>query len=66
MEVIEGLSEGDRVVTSAQFLIDSEASLQEVIQKMLAQRRAEEAPADGSAPAGDEAAAPGPADHSGH
>ena len=38
VEVLEGLEEGDRVVTSAQFLIDSEASLQAVIQKMIAQR----------------------------
>lgn len=36
--VLEGLEEGDRVVTSAQFLLDSEASLQEAIQKMVAQR----------------------------
>ncbi len=39
VEVREGLATGDRVVTSAQFLIDSEASLQEAIQKMIAQRR---------------------------
>ncbi len=37
VEVVEGLEEGDRVVTSAQFLIDSEARLQEAIQKMIAQ-----------------------------
>jgi Cu(I)/Ag(I) efflux system membrane fusion protein len=39
VEVLEGLEEGDRVITSAQFLIDSEASLQEAIQKMIAQRQ---------------------------
>ncbi len=39
VEVLEGLEEGERVVTSAQFLIDSEANLQEAIQKMIAQRR---------------------------
>ncbi len=39
VQVLEGLHEGDRVVTSAQFLIDSEASLQEAIRKMIAQRR---------------------------
>lgn len=39
VEVLEGLEQGDRVVTSAQFLIDSEANLQEAIQKMIAQRR---------------------------
>ena len=39
VEVLDGLVEGDRVVTSAQFLIDSEASLQEAIQKMIAGNR---------------------------
>ncbi len=39
VEVLEGLEEGDRVITSAQFLIDSESSLQEAIQKMIAQRQ---------------------------
>lgn len=41
VEVREGLEEGERVVTSSQFLIDSEASLQEAIQNMIAQRREE-------------------------
>ncbi len=36
-QVLEGLEEGERVVTSAQFLLDSESSLQEAIQKMVAQ-----------------------------
>jgi RND family efflux transporter MFP subunit len=39
VEVLEGLDEGERVITSAQFLIDSEASLQEAIHKMIAQRQ---------------------------
>lgn len=39
VEVLEGLVEGDRIVTSAQFLIDSEASLQEAVQKMMSSRR---------------------------
>lgn len=34
-EVLEGVEEGEWVVTSSQFLIDSEASLQEAIQKMI-------------------------------
>ncbi len=38
VEVLEGLSEGDRIVTSSQFLIDSESSLQAAVQKMIAQR----------------------------
>ncbi len=35
-EVVEGLSEGEWVVASGQFLIDAESQLQEAIQKMLA------------------------------
>lgn len=34
-EVLEGLAEGDRVVTSAQFLINSESNLQSAIRKMM-------------------------------
>lgn len=34
-EVLSGLSEGDRVVTSGQFMLDSESQLREAIQKML-------------------------------
>ena len=33
-EVISGLNEGDRVVTSGQFMLDSESQLREAIQKM--------------------------------
>jgi len=36
VQVLDGLVEGALVVTSAQFLLDSEANLQEAIQKMLA------------------------------
>jgi RND family efflux transporter MFP subunit len=35
-EVLSGLSEGESIVTSAQFLLDSEAKLQEALQKLLA------------------------------
>ena len=41
VEILEGLEEHDRIVTSSQFLIDSESSLQEAVQKMMAQRSAE-------------------------
>ncbi len=40
-EVLSGLEEGALVVTSGQFLIDSESQLQEAIQKMLARRSAD-------------------------
>ena len=42
VEILEGLNEGDRIVTSSQFLIDSESSLQAAVQKMIAQRSARE------------------------
>ena len=42
VEILEGLNEGERIVTSSQFLIDSESSLQAVVQKMIAQRSAQE------------------------
>lgn len=51
VEVLEGLEEGDRVVTSAQFLIDSEANLQAAIQKMIAQRQ--QSRETGAGPTGD-------------
>jgi Cu(I)/Ag(I) efflux system membrane fusion protein/cobalt-zinc-cadmium efflux system membrane fusion protein len=35
IEVVQGLLEGERVVTSAQFMLDSESKLREAIQKML-------------------------------
>jgi len=40
VQVLDGLSDGDEVVTSAQFLIDSESNLREAIQKMIAAKRA--------------------------
>ena len=36
IEIIQGLLEGDHVVISAQFMLDSESKLREAIQKMLA------------------------------
>lgn len=42
IEVRSGLAEGDRVVTSSQFLIDSESKLQEAIQKMLSAKSGED------------------------
>ncbi len=39
VQVLEGLVDGDEVVTSAQFLIDSESNLREAISKLVAERR---------------------------
>ena len=38
IEILSGIEAGERVVTSAQFLFDSESRLQEAIQKMLQQK----------------------------
>jgi Cu(I)/Ag(I) efflux system membrane fusion protein len=35
IQIIDGLSDGDEVVTSAQFLIDSESNLREAINKLM-------------------------------
>lgn len=43
-EIVSGLAPGDRVVTSGQFLIDSESQLQEALKKILASSRGEEEP----------------------
>jgi multidrug efflux pump subunit AcrA (membrane-fusion protein) len=56
-EVLDGLREGDRVVTSAQFLINSESSLQSALGKMLEAKPEEtgttEVPALGASPRGE-------------
>lgn len=46
IQITQGLIEGERVVTSAQFLFDSESRLREAIQKMLEPEEAEPAAAD--------------------
>jgi Cu(I)/Ag(I) efflux system membrane fusion protein/cobalt-zinc-cadmium efflux system membrane fusion protein len=38
VEILSGLEAGERIVTSAQFLIDSESNLREAMQKLLASR----------------------------
>ncbi|HRZ45573.1 MAG TPA: efflux RND transporter periplasmic adaptor subunit [Candidatus Paceibacterota bacterium] len=43
-QVLSGLSEGDRIVTSGQFLLDSESQLREAIQKMSSPKSAATAP----------------------
>ena len=50
VQVLEGLKEGEQVVTSAQFMLDSESKLREAIQKMIRPESAASAPA-GAAPA---------------
>ncbi len=54
VEVLSGLEAGERVVTSAQFLIDSESNLREAVQKLLASRQGSAAPAPAAVPAGHE------------
>jgi len=39
VQVLDGLADGDEIVTSAQFLIDSESNLREAIQKMITAKR---------------------------
>jgi Cu(I)/Ag(I) efflux system membrane fusion protein/cobalt-zinc-cadmium efflux system membrane fusion protein len=52
VQVLEGLSEGDQVVTSAQFMLDSESKLREAIQKMTQpETAAAPAPAGAAQPA---------------
>jgi RND family efflux transporter MFP subunit len=50
VEIVAGLRAGERIVTSAQFLIDSESNLQEAVQKLLASRQAAEPPAAAPTP----------------
>ncbi|RLB75308.1 MAG: efflux RND transporter periplasmic adaptor subunit, partial [Deltaproteobacteria bacterium] len=44
IEILQGLFEGEQVVTSAQFMLDSESKLREAIQKMLNPVRSESPP----------------------
>jgi Cu(I)/Ag(I) efflux system membrane fusion protein/cobalt-zinc-cadmium efflux system membrane fusion protein len=43
VQILSGLSEGEQVVTSAQFMLDSESKLREAIQKMLEPKKEEPA-----------------------
>lgn len=53
-EVLAGLAEGERIVTSGQFMLDSESQLREAIQKML--KAAQDGPAGPATPAGEKPA----------
>jgi Cu(I)/Ag(I) efflux system membrane fusion protein/cobalt-zinc-cadmium efflux system membrane fusion protein len=46
VQVLSGLKDGEKVVTAAQFLLDSESKLREAIQKMLAPKQPGPAPDD--------------------
>jgi Cu(I)/Ag(I) efflux system membrane fusion protein len=48
-EVLSGLAAGERVVTSGQFMLDSESQLREAIQKMLKSSEATPAPVPAAA-----------------
>jgi rubrerythrin len=50
-QVISGLSEGERIVTSGQFMLDSESQLREAIQKMLEPKQAGPVPETNPLPA---------------
>ena len=41
-QVLSGLEEGERVVTSGQFMLDSESQLREAIQKMIEPNKPDE------------------------
>ncbi len=45
-EVLSGLNAGERIVTSGQFMLDSESQLREAIQKMLEPKKVNQAPAN--------------------
>lgn len=44
-EILKGLSPGDKIVTSANFLLDSESNLKEAINKMLSKKQEKTSPA---------------------
>jgi len=60
IQVLSGLNEGERVVTSGQFMLDSESQLREAIQKMLAPAATPSATPHEHAEHGEVAAAPLP------
>lgn len=45
-QVLSGLNEGERIVTSGQFMLDSESQLREAVQKMLEPKKPAESAAD--------------------
>ncbi|HSL18633.1 MAG TPA: efflux RND transporter periplasmic adaptor subunit [Methylomirabilota bacterium] len=52
IQVLEGIEAGERIVTSAQFLIDSESNLREAIRKMAPAGRTDDADTGGDPAAG--------------
>ena len=54
IQVLEGLSAGEKIVLSGQFLLDSESRLREAIQKMLQARAKKEDHGSSMQPHGDQ------------
>ncbi len=63
VQILSGLRPGERIVTSAQFLLDSESNLREAIQKLIAAKSRNATPPE---PVGDGPAAGSASDHTGH
>lgn len=66
VQILAGLAPGERVVTSAQFLLDSESNLREAIQKLIDARRTAAGAGPASPPVADPEPAHPDADHAGH
>lgn len=62
VQAIAGVLPGERVVTSAQFLLDSESSFQEALRKMIGEKKSDGGPAEKSG----EAVIAGDGGHEGH
>ena len=65
-QVLEGLKEGEEIVLSAQFMLDSESRLREAVQKMVDAQKKAPAEHSHSEPAASSQTTPLPETHKGH